>query len=89
VAVDQRRTCTSSLRLRTTGHAARFLGEAMSITSEPREADVIVAPSHPGIYVDSWMDKLVRYVAPIQMLLDAFGLGEPLAQAGMAEARSW
>jgi transcriptional regulator with XRE-family HTH domain len=69
--------------------AARFLGEAMSITSEPREADVIVAPSHPGIYVDSWMDTLVRYVAPIQMLLDAFGLEESLAQAAMVEARSW
>lgn len=69
--------------------AARFLGEAMSITSDPREADVIVGPSHPGIYVDSWMDKLVRDVAPIQMRPGRFRPGGALARAAMVEARSW
>ncbi len=69
--------------------AARFLGDAMSITSDPREADVVVAPSHPGSYVDSWMEELVRYVAPIQMRPGRFRPGGALAQAAMVEARSW
>lgn len=69
--------------------AARLLAEPLHPTDDPSTATVIVAPAHPGIYMDSWTEGLVRYVAPIQMLLDALGLEPHLRNAALGLARSW
>jgi transcriptional regulator with XRE-family HTH domain len=68
--------------------AARLLGEALRKTS-PAIATVIVAGAHPGVFHDVWCDGFIRYVAPIQMLLDAFGLEAGLQAAALDEARRW
>jgi transcriptional regulator with XRE-family HTH domain len=69
--------------------AARLLSESLQPTDDPSTASVIVAPAHPGIYVDSWAEGPVRYVAPVQMLLDALGLEPHLRDAALEVARSW
>ena len=68
--------------------AARLLSESLHRV-DPTVASVIVAPSHPGIYVDSWAEGPVHYVAPVQMLLDALGLEPRLREAALEVARSW
>lgn len=69
--------------------AARLLSESLNRVDDPSAASVIVAPAHPGVYVDSWTEGPVRYVAPVQMLLDAFGLEPHLRDAALELARSW
>ena len=68
---------------------ARLLSESLQPTGDPSDATVVVAPAHPGIYVDSWTEGPVRYVAPVQMLLDALGLAPHLRETALAIARSW
>ena len=69
--------------------AARLLSETLTPAHSPSTASVIVAPAHPGVYVDSWTEGPVRYVAPVQMLLDAFGLDPHLRDVALELARSW
>ncbi|NMR19805.1 helix-turn-helix transcriptional regulator [Cellulomonas fimi] len=69
--------------------AARLLGEALRKATSPTVATVIVAGAHPAVFQDSWRDGPLRYVAPIQMLLDAFGLEPALQSAAFDEARRW
>lgn len=69
--------------------AARLLSETLNPAHSSSTASVIVAPAHPGIYTDSWTDGPVRYVAPVQMLLDACGLEPHLRDAALEIARSW
>lgn len=69
--------------------AARLLTGPARKATAPAAATVIVAPAHPGVFHDTWKDGAVRYVAPIQMLLDAFGLEPALQSAALAEARRW
>jgi len=69
--------------------AARLLSETLRKATSPAIATVIVAGAHPGVFHDTWRDGSIRYVAPIQMLLDAFGLEPTLQSAALDEARSW
>lgn len=69
--------------------AARLLSESLKPAGSPSAATVIIAPAHPGIYVDSWTEGPVRYVAPVQMLLDGLGLEPHLRDAALEVARIW
>ena len=69
--------------------AARLLTETARKATSPSVATVIVAAAHPGVFHDTWQEGPVRYVAPIQMLLDAFGLEPALQSAALDEARRW
>lgn len=69
--------------------AARLLSETLRKATSPAIATVIVAGAHPGVFRDTWRDGSIRYVAPIQMLLDAFGLDPALQSAALDEARRW
>lgn len=58
-------------------------------TKSPASAHVIVVEANASITVDTFVVDRVRYVAPIQMLLDAIGLGGTLEQWAMGEAEEW
>ncbi len=55
----------------------------------PEKATVIIAQRTDGIGIDAWKDGKIELVAPIQGLIDAFGLGGRLAAAAEQIARSW
>lgn len=55
----------------------------------PNKANVIIAEYTAGVGVDSWEDGKIRLVAPIQGLLDAFGVRGALGLAAERIARSW
>lgn len=52
-------------------------------------AALIVADYTEGLDQDAWLDGRIRMVAPIQALIDGFGLGGELASAAERIARSW
>ncbi|TFC47181.1 helix-turn-helix domain-containing protein [Cryobacterium sp. TmT2-59] len=55
----------------------------------PEEADLIVVPYTADLDVDAFLDDGIRVVAPIQTLVDAFGIGGALADKAETIARSW
>jgi len=55
----------------------------------PSKANLIIAEYTAGVGVDSWEDGKIKLVAPIQSLLDAFGIGGALEAAAERIARSW
>lgn len=55
----------------------------------PEKASLIVTEHTEGVGVDSWEDGKIKLVAPIQGLIDAFGIGGALGQAAEHIARSW
>lgn len=55
----------------------------------PEKANLIVAEHTDGVAVDSWQDGRINLVAPIQGLIDAFGIGGALGIAAEHIARSW
>lgn len=68
--------------------AAAHLRDVAQPSSGAR-ATLIVAPAHPGIFIDAWSEDSVTYVAPIQMLLDNLGLGGPEGDIARTIAESW
>ncbi|GAA0995106.1 helix-turn-helix domain-containing protein [Subtercola frigoramans] len=58
-------------------------------TSRPESATVIVVPYSADLAVDPLMDGPVTYVAPIQALIDAFGMGRDAALVAEEIARGW
>lgn len=69
--------------------AAQLLTETHTSAAAPRTAHVIVAELNDSVEIDAFELDRVRYVAPIQMLLDCIGLGGELAQAAEAIAKEW
>lgn len=58
-------------------------------TIRPEKANLIIAAYTDGVGVDSWEDGKIKLVAPVQGLIDSFGIGGPLATAAAHIARSW
>jgi transcriptional regulator with XRE-family HTH domain len=69
-------------------HAWRLLESPPTIKT-PDSAGTIIAPWHDHLAVDAWEVGAVRYVAPIQVLLDCVGLGGEVAEAALDIARRW
>jgi transcriptional regulator with XRE-family HTH domain len=57
--------------------------------ARPEKATLIIAERTDGIGIDAWTDGKIQLVAPIQGLIDAFGIGGNLAIAAERIARSW
>ena len=55
----------------------------------PEKATLIIAERTDGIGIDAWKDGKIELVAPIQGLIDAFGIGGNLGVAAEHIARSW
>lgn len=66
---------------------SRLLDHVESV--RPEQANVIVADYSDYLVQDSWEDGKIKLVAPIQGLIDAFGLGGSLAARAEEIARSW
>lgn len=58
-------------------------------TVRPNKANLIIAEYTAGVEVDSWEDGKIKLAAPIQGLLDAFGIRGALGIAAERIARSW
>jgi transcriptional regulator with XRE-family HTH domain len=69
-------------------HAWRLL-ESPPLAKDPTLSGVLIAPWRDEYGVDSWQVGPVRCVAPIQILLDSIGLGEPLSELALEIARGW
>ncbi len=69
-------------------HAAQLLHEYTPMPSAQGATHIIVG-GVSGVEVDAYTLDNVTYVAPVQMLLDAFGLGDPLEQLARREGESW
>ncbi len=55
----------------------------------PEKANLIVAELTDDVSMGSWEDGSIKLVAPIQGLIDAFGIGGPVGQSAERIARSW
>ena len=55
----------------------------------PEKADLIIADYSTDLTVDSWRADGLGLVAPIQALIDSFGIGGTLAEAAEQLARTW
>jgi transcriptional regulator with XRE-family HTH domain len=69
-------------------HAWRLL-ESPPLAKDPATSGVLIAPWREEYEVDLWQIGPVSFVAPIQILLDSIGLGEPLSQVALEIARGW
>ncbi|MHB1234578.1 MAG: helix-turn-helix domain-containing protein [Microbacteriaceae bacterium] len=65
----------------------RLLDNMQHVPTE--KARLIVVEYTPDLEVDSWESDGVELVAPIQALIDGFGLGGRLAAAAEQIARTW
>lgn len=68
---------------------SRFLLDTHRRVDSAAAANVIVAPAHPSVFVDEYRDGPIRYVAPIQLLLDCIGLGGMLEATALLVQQSW
>ena len=69
--------------------AATLLSETHKRVTSPSNAQVIIAGANPSIYDGAYAVGAVRYVAPIQMLLDCVGLGGRQEEITMSIAQEW
>lgn len=58
-------------------------------TVRPEKANLILADYTADLEEDSWVDGTIRLVAPIQGLIDAFGIGGELAVEADRIAKGW
>lgn len=66
-------------------HAALHLQRPATRTG----LSLIIVPVYPGLLHDSFVKDSLRFVAPIQMLIDSLGVPGPLAVDALAEAKAW
>jgi len=72
------------------GDAHRLIRILDNMTQvKPGKATLIIAQYTEDLDIDAWEDGRARLVAPVQTLIDGFGLGGPLAEAAETIARSW
>lgn len=57
--------------------------------SSSEGADLIVAPTYDGLMLGAFEVEGVRYVAPIQQIIDGFGLSAETSAAAAAIAKEW
>jgi len=69
--------------------AASVLSDTHEVVGSPLNAHVVVVRANPTIFIDTLAAGPVRYVAPIQMLLDCIGLGGDLEQEAEQIATGW
>jgi len=68
---------------------SRMLLDTHRPVTSPANAQVVVAPASSSVFVDFWEAGPIRFVAPMQMLLDCIGLGNELEQAALQIAEGW
>lgn len=69
--------------------ASRLFADTHKPVVSPLNAHVIVAEANPTVFTDAYTAGAVRYVAPIQMLLDCIGFGGELEAAAETIAQRW
>lgn len=63
--------------------------EASPRAQHPASAGLIIAPLRGEHTVDAWASGRVRFVAPIQILLDCIGVGGGIGETALRIAESW
>jgi hypothetical protein len=58
-------------------------------TERPERAALAVIAAEPELFVGSFAEGIVRYAAPIQIVLDCVAQGGALADDAIEEAMSW
>ncbi|PQZ94736.1 hypothetical protein CQ018_05155 [Arthrobacter sp. MYb227] len=69
--------------------AASLLADTLPVARSSHTASVIVAAATPALFQGSFMHEGIRYVAPIQALIDGFSLGNNLAKVAESIAKEW
>jgi transcriptional regulator with XRE-family HTH domain len=70
--------------------ATQMLGDTELVpATRPGRATVAVAEADAALFIHSFENDGVRWVAPIQILLDGFSIGGAAAEFARREARSW
>jgi transcriptional regulator with XRE-family HTH domain len=71
--------------------AARLLVEtAKRAPQRAHNITVIVAPARANLFQNAFTtDRGIRFVAPLQIMLDNIGLGDEYEKAALTEVRSW
>lgn len=57
--------------------------------SRPQRAQLAICRAEPSLFINSFERGPIRYVAPIQILLDGFSIGGAAAEFARKEAMSW
>ncbi len=55
----------------------------------PGRAVLAVIAAEPELFAGSFTEGIIRYAAPIQIILDCVGQGGALADEAIEEAMSW
>lgn len=63
--------------------------ESLKPTRNPLGATLAIVRADDGLYHDSFVEGIVTYVAPIQIVMDCISIGGPVAALALEEARSW
>ena len=66
-----------------------LLADTNPTRATPLTADIIVAPSDPRTYLGEMESNGVRYVAPMQIMLDSIGVGGTLRDQAIAIIQEW
>ncbi|SKA81983.1 hypothetical protein SAMN06295879_0412 [Agreia bicolorata] len=69
--------------------AASLLSETHKRVTASANAHVIIAEANPSTYIGEYAVGALRYVAPLQMLLDCVGLGGRQEEIAMSIAKEW
>lgn len=69
--------------------AVATLSGTHKTVGSPLNADCVIAPAPTDLFADAFTVDMVRYVAPIQALLDCIGLGGELQDAAIEVAQEW
>ncbi|MQY20076.1 helix-turn-helix domain-containing protein [Nocardia macrotermitis] len=68
----------------------RLLGDAnLRATHRVDRARIAIVRAEPELFAGSFQRGIVRYAAPIQIILDCLAQGGPVADDAMREARTW